>query len=202
MCKNKESELARSQFGFFVTDGGHGNTKTSRQVYISCHFANPNFHNGHVMHRMLDVTARAVIAYLNAQIDAGAQAVMVFDSWGGVLEHRAFHAFSLAYTQRVLNQLKREHHGVRIPAIVFTKGGGLWLEQIADTGARLTVVELRADLAGAHPGFEVTLDAAALQACPENTVKTRLFHARKKLTNCLRLLLQREGGDHLAGAAS
>ncbi len=84
-----------------------------------------------LMHRMLAINADAVALYLNAQIEAGAQAVMVFDSWGGVLADGAFQQFSLAYTQRVLKQLKREHEGQRIPHIVFTKGGGLWLEDIA-----------------------------------------------------------------------
>jgi uroporphyrinogen decarboxylase len=90
-----------------------------------------------LMHRMLEVTADAVAVYLNAQIDAGAQAVMIFDSWGGVLADGAFQTFSLAYTRRVLAQLKREHDGQHIPRIVFTKGGGLWIEDIAasDTDA-------------------------------------------------------------------
>lgn len=88
-----------------------------------------------LMHRILAVNADAVADYLNAQIDAGAQAVMVFDSWGGVLADGAFQDFSLAYTRRVLQQLKREHAGARIPQIVFTKGGGLWIESIADSGA-------------------------------------------------------------------
>jgi uroporphyrinogen decarboxylase len=87
-----------------------------------------------LMHRMLEVNAAAVAQYLNAQIDAGAQAVMIFDSWGGVLADGAFQDFSLAYTRRVLQQLKREHEGQRIPHIVFTKGGGLWLEDIAAAG--------------------------------------------------------------------
>jgi uroporphyrinogen decarboxylase len=87
-----------------------------------------------LMHRMLEVNAAAVAQYLNAQIEAGAQAVMIFDSWGGVLADGAFQAFSLAYTKRVLAQLKREHDGQRIPHIVFTKGGGLWLDEIADAG--------------------------------------------------------------------
>jgi uroporphyrinogen decarboxylase len=84
-----------------------------------------------LMHRILQVNADAVASYLNAQIDAGAQAVMIFDSWGGVLADGAFQEFSLAYTTRVLAQLKR--HGVDgqiVPRIVFTKGGGLWLEQM------------------------------------------------------------------------
>ena len=84
-----------------------------------------------LMHRMLEINAAAVAQYLNAQIEAGAQAVMIFDSWGGVLADGAFQTFSLAYTRRVLQQLKREHDGRRIPHLVFTKGGGLWLEDIA-----------------------------------------------------------------------
>jgi len=97
-----------------------------------------------LMHRVLAVNADAVAQYLNLQIEAGAQAVMVFDSWGGVLADGAFQEFSLAYTRRVLRQLKREHAGARIPHIVFTKGGGLWLEEIATAtdGAAPDVVGL------------------------------------------------------------
>ena len=88
-----------------------------------------------LMHRMLQENADAVAAYLNAQIDAGAQAVMIFDSWGGVLADGAFQQFSLAYTARVLSQVKKTHDGsvtgTRIPRIVFTKGGGLWLKDMA-----------------------------------------------------------------------
>ena len=84
-----------------------------------------------LMHRILAVNADAVAAYLNAQIDAGAQAVMVFDSWGGVLADGAFQEFSLAYTARVLAGLQRTGvDGQIVPRIVFTKGGGLWLEQM------------------------------------------------------------------------
>ena len=84
-----------------------------------------------LMHRMLAINADAVAQYLNAQIAAGAQAVMIFDSWGGVLADGAFQQFSLAYTRRVLEQLTPAHDGQRIPRIVFTKGGGLWLEEMA-----------------------------------------------------------------------
>jgi uroporphyrinogen decarboxylase len=83
-----------------------------------------------LMHRMLAVNADAVALYLNTQIEAGAQAVMIFDSWGGVLADGAFQEFSLAYTKRVLAQLKRSHDGVVIPRIVFTKGGALWLDDM------------------------------------------------------------------------
>ena len=87
-----------------------------------------------LMHRILEVTAEAVTAYLNAQIESGAQAVMLFDSWGGSLSAAAYQEFSLAYLQRILAGLKREHEGEQVPSIVFTKGGGLWLESIAASG--------------------------------------------------------------------
>ncbi|HSW08130.1 uroporphyrinogen decarboxylase [Aquabacterium sp.] len=113
-----------------------------------------------LMHRILAINADAVAAYLNAQIEAGAQAVMVFDSWGGVLEHRAFQQFSLAYTQRVVSQLKRENEGQRVPCIVFTKGGGLWLEQIAATGADVVGLDWTCDLGAARARID---DRVALQ---------------------------------------
>jgi uroporphyrinogen decarboxylase len=103
-----------------------------------------------LMHRILAINADAVAQYLNAQIDAGAQAVMVFDSWGGVLADGAFQAFSLTYTKRVLAQLKRKHDGQRIPAIVFTKGGGLWLEEIADAGADVVGLDWTVNLGRAR----------------------------------------------------
>jgi uroporphyrinogen decarboxylase len=113
-----------------------------------------------LMHRILTINADAVAAYLNAQIEAGAQAVMVFDSWGGVLEHRAFEQFSLAYTRRVLSQLRREHEGRRVPHIVFTKGGGLWLEAIAASGADVVGLDWTCDLGQARRRLD---DAVALQ---------------------------------------
>jgi uroporphyrinogen decarboxylase len=120
-----------------------------------------------LMHRILAVNADAVAAYLNAQVEAGAQAVMVFDSWGGVLEHRAFERFSLAYTRRVLSQLKREHDGRQIPVIVFTKGGGQWLESIADSGADVVGLDWTCDLAAARRRVD---DAVALQGNLDPTV--------------------------------
>jgi uroporphyrinogen decarboxylase len=103
-----------------------------------------------LMHRILEVNAAAVAQYLNAQIEAGAQAVMIFDSWGGVLADGAFQTFSLAYTRRVLQQLKREHAGQRIPHIVFTKGGGLWLEQIAAAGPDVVGLDWTVNLGAAR----------------------------------------------------
>ena len=107
-----------------------------------------------LMHRMLQINADAVAAYLNAQIDAGAQAVMIFDSWGGVLADGAFQAFSLAYTARVLAQVKKTHDGsptgVRIPRIVFTKGGSLWLEDMNTLDCDVLGLDWTANLARAR----------------------------------------------------
>jgi uroporphyrinogen decarboxylase len=103
-----------------------------------------------LLHRILAVNAEAVAAYLNAQIDAGAQAVMVFDSWGGVLADGAFQAFSLAYTAEVLARLRRDADGRRVPRIVSTKGGGPWLEAIAAAGADVVGVDWTVHLGAAR----------------------------------------------------
>jgi uroporphyrinogen decarboxylase len=87
-----------------------------------------------LLHKVLAVNAEAVADYLNAQIEAGAQAVMIFDTWGGTLADGAFQAFSLAYMREVVARLRREVDGESVPSIVFTKGGGIWLEQIATIG--------------------------------------------------------------------
>ena len=87
-----------------------------------------------LVHQMLKVNAETTTQYLNAQIQAGAQAVMIFDSWGGVLADGAFQEFSLAYTRQVVDGLIKEVDGQRIPVIVFTKGGALWAEEIAAVG--------------------------------------------------------------------
>jgi uroporphyrinogen decarboxylase len=127
-----------------------------------------------LMHHMLGVNADAVALYLNTQIEAGAQAVMVFDSWGGVLADGAFQTFSLAYTQRVLRQLKREHDGQRIPHIVFTKGGGLWLEEIAGIEPDVVGLDWTVNLAqarrriGARVALQGNLDPNVLFAPPAN----------------------------------
>ena len=126
-----------------------------------------------LMERILEVNAQAVAAYLNAQIDAGAQAVMVFDSWGGVLADGAFQRFSLAYTRQVVDALQREKDGARIPVIVFTKGGGMWLEQIADIGADVVGLDWTVNLGAARAevgdrvSLQGNLDPNVLFAPPE-----------------------------------
>jgi uroporphyrinogen decarboxylase len=126
-----------------------------------------------LLHHVLDVNARAVTAYLNAQIEAGAQAVMIFDTWGGALSNRAYKEFSLAYMQRIVEGLKREHGGARIPSIVFTKGGGQWLEDIAAIGCDAVGLDWTTDIGAARRrvgdkvALQGNLDPVALFAQPE-----------------------------------
>jgi len=126
-----------------------------------------------LMHRILDINATAVAQYLNAQIDAGAQAVMMFDSWGGALADGAYQEFSLRYMERVLQQLQREKDGVRIPAIVFTKGGGIWLDEMANCGADALGLDWTVNLGraralvGDRVALQGNLDPAILFAAPE-----------------------------------
>ena len=130
-----------------------------------------------LMHAMLAINADAVAAYLNAQIEAGAQAVMIFDSWGGVLADAAFQQFSLAYTARVLRQLKREHAGAIIPRLVFIKGGGLWLQEMGQLDCEVLGLDWTVNLAharslvGGKPGgpgkaLQGNIDPAVLFANP------------------------------------
>lgn len=126
-----------------------------------------------LLHHILEVTANAVTAYLNAQIEAGAQAVMIFDSWGGALSHAAYQEFSLHYMQHILAGLKREHDGVRIPNIVFTKGGGLWLESIAESGCDAVGLDWTIDIGEARRrvqgkvALQGNLDPAVLFSSPD-----------------------------------
>ena len=99
-----------------------------------------------LLHHILAVNARATTAYLNAQIAAGAQAVMIFDTWGGSLAHGAYEAFSLAYMRQVMQGLNREVNGEQIPVIVFTKGGGVWLDDMAACGADALGLDWTMDL--------------------------------------------------------
>ena len=87
-----------------------------------------------LLHRILEVNAQAITAYLNAQIGAGAQVVMIFDTWGGTLAHADYETFSLAYSRKVLAGLVKEHGGARVPSILFTKGGNPWLASMMESG--------------------------------------------------------------------
>ena len=137
-----------------------------------------------LMHHILSINAAAVAAYLNAQIDAGAQAVMIFDTWGGALADGIYQTFSLNYIKEVIRGLKREHDGKRIPCIVFTKGGGLWLEEIADSGADAVGLDWTVHLGKARAlvgnkvALQGNLDPNVLFAKPEQ-IRTEVERALK-----------------------
>jgi len=102
------------------------------------------------MHALLDVLADSVIAYLNAQVAAGAQAIMLFDTWGGTLSGANYREFSLAYMQKIAEGLNRESEGRRVPVTLFTKGGGQWLEAMADTGVDALGLDWTTDISQAR----------------------------------------------------
>lgn len=130
-----------------------------------------------LLHHLLDITAQAITLYLNAQIEAGAQAVMIFDSWGGALSHAAYQEFSLHYMAKIVAGLTREREGRRVPSIVFTKGGGLWLESQAAIGADALGLDWTVDIAEARKrvgdkvALQGNLDPAILLATPEAVEK-------------------------------
>ena len=126
-----------------------------------------------LLHRILDINAQAVTAYLNAQIEAGAQAVMVFDTWGGNLTTAGYEEFSLAYSRKVIGGLLTERDGRRVPSILFTKGGGHWLEAMANSGCDALGVDWSTDLGsarrrvGSRVALQGNLDPAVLFAPPD-----------------------------------
>lgn len=126
-----------------------------------------------LLHHVLEITTQAVILYLNAQIEAGAQAVMIFDSWGGALSHAAYHEFSLNYMEKIVAGLTKEHEGRRVPNIIFTKGGGLWLESMADIGTDALGLDWTIDIGearnrvGDKVALQGNLDPAILLSTPQ-----------------------------------
>jgi len=126
-----------------------------------------------LLHSLLDVVARAVTAYLNAQIAAGAQTVMLFDTWGGALAPRDYREFSLRYMQAIVSGLTRKAEGRRVPVILFTKGGGQWLETMAATGCDALGLDWTTDLkdarvrVGERVALQGNLDPCVLYASPE-----------------------------------
>ncbi len=161
---------------YMVEGGGSDDYRTVKTML----YARPD-----LLHRILAVNADAVAQYLTAQIDAGAQAVMVFDSWGGVLADGAFGEFSLAYSQRVVQAIQRHPGAADVPVILFTKGGGQWLEAMADTGADALGLDWTTNLGqararvGQRVALQGNLDPAVLFAPPaaiEREVQ-RLLHS-------------------------
>lgn len=126
-----------------------------------------------IMQELLQKLVESVTAYLNAQIQAGAQAVQIFDSWGGALSHSAYREFSLNPMQQIVDGLIREHDGRRVPVILFTKGGGQWLEAMADTGAECLGLDWTTHMGeartrvGSKVALQGNMDPAVLYANPE-----------------------------------
>ncbi|WP_075183593.1 uroporphyrinogen decarboxylase [Pantoea sp. 1.19] len=148
----------------YMVEGGGSKafTKVKKMMY-----ADPDS-----LHAMLDKLAQSVTLYLNAQIRAGAQSVMIFDTWGGVLTGRDYRAFSLHYMHQIVDGLQREHDGRRVPVTLFTKGGGQWLEAMAATGCDALGLDWTTDMADARRrvGDKVALqgnmDPSMLYASP------------------------------------
>ncbi|HEA3283706.1 uroporphyrinogen decarboxylase [Pasteurella multocida] len=148
----------------YMVEGGSSKafTKIKKMLY-----ADPQ-----LLHQLLDKLADAVILYLNAQIKAGAQSVMIFDTWGGVLGHREYLDFSLHYMHKIVAGLIRENEGRKVPVTLFTKGGGMWLEAMAETGCDALGVDWTVNLAQAKArvGHKVALqgnmDPSVLYASP------------------------------------
>lgn len=127
-----------------------------------------------VLHQLLSTVTEAVALYLLAQIEAGVDAIMVFDTWGGVLSAWQYRDFSLAYAARVLERVRERYTAETVPAILFTKGGGQWLESMADSGYQGLGIDWTTDIANARQrvgqrvALQGNLDPMALYAAPES----------------------------------
>jgi uroporphyrinogen decarboxylase len=159
---------------YMIEGGGSTDFSTVKQML---------YRRPELLHRLLAVNAEAVSAYLVAQIQAGANVVMLFDTWGGILSHAAYLEFSLRYLARVVARVPREHDGARVPSVVFTKGGGPWLEAIAGCGCDAVGLDWTVNLTdsrrsiGDRVALQGNLDPHALLADP-NVVRRE---ARKTL---------------------
>lgn len=126
-----------------------------------------------LLHQLLDTITQSVISYMQAQVHAGAQAVMIFDTWGGSLTPSTYKEFSLQYMQRIVEAMPREHEGRRVPVVLFTKGGAQWLESIADTGCDAVGLDWTIELGearqriGDRVALQGNLDPSVLYASPE-----------------------------------
>lgn len=149
----------------YMVEGG--SSKTFGKIKKMA-FAEPK-----MLHMLLDKLADSVILYLNAQIKAGAQSVMIFDTWGGILTPRDYKAFSLAYMDKIVKGLVRENDGRKVPVTLFTKNGGMWIEDIAATGCDAVALDWTIDIAeakrriGDKVALQGNMDPAMLHASPE-----------------------------------
>lgn len=139
------------------------------------------------MHALLEKNAASVIEYLNAQIQSGAQAVMVFDTWGGVLSKENYQAFSLQYMQKIVDGLMRENEGRQVPVVLFTKNGGQWLDLMADTGCDGLGVDWTTDLSDAK---KLTAGRVALQG---NLDPSALYGSKESIHREVKKVLESFG---------
>ena len=149
---------------YMVEGGGSADFRTVKTLL---------YRRPELLHHILEVNCRAVTAFLNAQIEAGAQVVMVFDTWGGILGTHEYREFSLDYLRRAVNGLRRESEDQKVPSILFTKGGGGWLEDIAATGCDAVGIDWTLDIGvarnrvGDRVALQGNLDPAILLAGSE-----------------------------------
>ncbi len=149
---------------YMVEGGGTKNFAKSKGMM----FEDPG-----LMHELLGKLAESVTSYLNAQIAAGAQAVMIFDTWGGVLSPRDYDTFSLSYMEQIIEGLTRENEGRQVPVVMFTKNGGQWLSRMAESGADALGVDWTTELADARVqvrdkvALQGNMDPCILYASPE-----------------------------------
>lgn len=142
------------------------------------------YHSPELLHALLDKLAVAVTEYLNAQIRAGAQAIQIFDSWGGALAHREYVEFSLNYMTKIVQGLIKEHDGRRVPVILFTKGGGQWLPQMLDSGADALGLDWTTNLAIAR---QTVQGKVALQG---NLDPNTLYGSPARIRQAVKAMLQ------------
>ena len=142
-----------------------------------------------VLHALLDKLATSITAYLNGQIESGADAIMLFDTWGGVLSHEAYRAFSLHYMQKIVAGLHRQYDGKTIPCVLFTKHGGAWLDVIAATGCDGLGIDCMTNLAEARQRVG---DRVALQG---NLEPFHLFSNPEAITASVNSILSVYNGD-------
>lgn len=153
----------------YMVEGGASKTLAKTKALM---YENPKY-----MHLLLDKLADTVIDYLNAQIEAGADSVMIFDTWGGALTQSSYLNFSLNYMTKIVSNINREHNGKTIPITIFTKGGGAWLEQIAESGCDAIGLDWTIELAAAEQrvgkkvALQGNLDPCVLYASPK-TIRT------------------------------
>jgi len=149
----------------YMVEGGSSKTFSKTKTMA--------FEDPKLAHLLLSKISESVVSYLNAQVAAGAQALMIFDTWGGSLSPQMYKEFSLNYMSDIVSKLQRENEGRKVPVILFTKGGGQWLSNIADSGCDALGLDWTTDIASARAqvgdrvALQGNMDPTTLCASPE-----------------------------------